>query len=263
MIDTGHHFVFIGGLHRSGTSLVHSLLRAHPQMSGFHATGAYQDEGQHLQTVYPSSRALSGPGRFGFHAEARMTETSPLAAPECVERLFAEWSVFWDLSKEILVEKSPPNLIRTRFLQAAFPRSSFIVMVRHPLIVSLATRKWARWQTLGSLLDHWFRCYEIFLADAPHINALRVWKYEELSASPSRVTTDLARFLKVDDRFDPSSVDPGRSSNYVDAWLGLRNRFPHRVYAERLIRRFEEKANRFGYSLEQLDRSEPLELRQP
>ena len=45
--------VFVGGLHRSGTSLVHRCLASHPAVSGFSDTGVPEDEGQHLQTVYP------------------------------------------------------------------------------------------------------------------------------------------------------------------------------------------------------------------
>jgi len=43
--------VFVAGLHRSGTSLVHRCLAAHPDVSGFADTGVPEDEGQHLQTV--------------------------------------------------------------------------------------------------------------------------------------------------------------------------------------------------------------------
>ena len=46
--------VFVGGLHRSGTSLVHRCLALHPAVSGFSGTGVPEDEGQHLQTVYPA-----------------------------------------------------------------------------------------------------------------------------------------------------------------------------------------------------------------
>ena len=78
-----HTFVFVGGLHRSGTTLLAPLPgRAPAMVSGFSGTGAREDEGQHLQTVYRPGRAHGGPGRFGFDPEAHLTETSPLVTDE-------------------------------------------------------------------------------------------------------------------------------------------------------------------------------------
>ncbi len=57
-----HQMVFIGGLHRSGTSLVHEILRGSPEATGFTGTGFPQDEGQFLQTVYPRASEFGGPG---------------------------------------------------------------------------------------------------------------------------------------------------------------------------------------------------------
>ena len=39
------------------------------------------------------------------------------------------------MSEPVLVEKSPPNLVRTRFLQALFPDARQIVVTRHPIAV--------------------------------------------------------------------------------------------------------------------------------
>ena len=116
-----HRLLFVGGLHRSGTTLLADLIAAHPLTSGFANTGVPADEGQHLQDVYPTARAFGGPGRFGLAAGAHMTETHELVSPGSRARLLAAWEPHWDLAKTVLVEKSPPNLIRTRFLQGALP----------------------------------------------------------------------------------------------------------------------------------------------
>ena len=36
----------------------------------------------------------------------------------------------------MLVEKSPPNIVRMRYLQALFPRASFVMILRHPVVVA-------------------------------------------------------------------------------------------------------------------------------
>src|SRR6202035_1163535 len=100
-----HKLVFLAGLHRSGTTLRARLLAAHPLISGFSGTGAPADEGQHLQTVYPSDHEYGRPGRFGFAPEMHLTESSPLVSEQSAERLWEEWSLHWDLSRPLLLEK--------------------------------------------------------------------------------------------------------------------------------------------------------------
>src|SRR5579862_5824222 len=158
-VAIGSRMVFICGLHRSGTSLIHRCMGDHPDISAFADTGAPEDEGQHLQSVYPTARAHGGPGRFGLDADSHLTETSPLVTDANRRRLLEEWLPHWDLSRRLLVEKSPPNLVRIRFLRALFPGSRFIVITRHPAVIACATQRSAI-TTLTSLVHHWVVCHE-------------------------------------------------------------------------------------------------------
>ena len=188
----GHRFVFLAGLHRSGTTLLARLLAAHPQVSGFSGTGAPADEGQHLQRVYPSDHEYGRPGRFGFAPEMHLTESSPLLSEESARTLWEEWSPHWDLSSSMLLEKSPPNLLKTRFLQALFPASSFVVVVRHPIPVSLATARWRRTRRFHRLLSQ-PAVGEQRTADDPTATASRPHRWSA-SPKPGPVrTTQIAR----------------------------------------------------------------------
>jgi len=256
---TDQRLVFVGGLHRSGTTPLARCLAAHPQVSGFHGTGVHEDEGQHLQTVYPPARAHGGPGRFARRPAAHLTEASPLLTPDTAARLLAQWRPHWDLSKPVLVEKSPPNLIMARFLQAAFPDARFVMVVRHPAIVSLSTRKWARLRSLGALLDHWFQAHRLFEQDAAHLRRLLVVKYEQLVAAPEQTLAEIAGFLGLDGEIPAGGIDRRRSAGYEHQWRELqaggrwrRERF------RALCRRHEPAANHFGYSLLDLDRADPF-----
>jgi hypothetical protein len=255
-IDSGR-LVFVAGLHRSGTTPLARLLSTHPDVSGFTDTGAKEDEGQHLQDVYPAARAYGGAGRFALDPRAHLTERSPLASRVNAHRLLEGWAPHWDLDRRLLVEKSPPNLVMTRFLQALFPDARFVVVVRHPVVVSLSTQKWAGPTTgLGDLLDHWFRAHETFLDDAARLRHVHLVRYEDLVAEPSRTMAGVADFLGLDTRFDTTAVDGSRSDGYLAAWGELLHSGSpvtrHRV--ERLRERYADRMARFGYDFDDLRR---------
>src|ERR1700720_4448908 len=154
-------YVFVCGLQRSGTSVLGRNVARLVNCTGFKNTGVLMDEGQFLQDVYPIDGEFGGAGRFGFDPRAHRTETSDLLTAENIARLRASWHAHWDGSKSICVEKTPANLLMTRFLQAAFPNSYFIVMRRHPVAASIATHRWkVSISSLYRLFEHWLHCHE-------------------------------------------------------------------------------------------------------
>jgi hypothetical protein len=243
--------VFMGGLHRSGTSLLFRLLRQHPLVSGFQGTGSPEDEGQHLQNVYQPAKVLGGEGRFGFHPGAHLVEPAPEFAQAKAAALLDQWGRYWDLQCPVLVEKSPPNLVRMRFLQSLFPGASFVVIIRHPLEVALAERKRVGRQPVWSLLRHWFACHDTFSLDAPHIDRLLSLRYEDLLTEPEGTLERLLTFLQLPPApgLSAREVTTGASDRYRVEWERLSSRPFYRPYAALVARRFEADANRHGYSI--------------
>lgn len=234
--------LFVGGLHRSGTTLLASLLRSHPLISGFEGTGFPEDEGQHLQTVLPTDEHHGGPGRFAFTPDAHLTEDSSYATTSTSRAVFAQWSRYWDLSRPILLEKSPSNLLRFRLLQALFPGASFILMMRDPVPVTMSTRKWTPAASHRQLVQHWLRAHELAFADSEYLDHFTWVRYEDLVAAPDATMERLAAFLDLPARFDTGATSGSMSLGYQLQWASSVD------FSE--IGDLESSVNRYGYSLE-------------
>ena len=214
-------FVFIGGLHRSGTSILHRLLCEHPDTSGFEETGVPEDEGQHLQSVFEPAYIHGGPGEFAFHSEAHLTEESSLISTANRDRLLCEWGAYYDLERPVLLEKSPPNLIRSRFLRRMLPGSKFVFIVRHPIAVALATEKWSD-NSIADLILHWHRAYSIMLRDIENTGDCLVMRYEDLVKTPADCLERVCRLAGLQP-FEPAESVVDHNQKYFLEW---RRRYP-------------------------------------
>ena len=214
-----YRYVFVCGLQRSGTSVLGRNVARLENCTRFKDTGVLEDEGQYLQDVYPSDREYGGTGRYGFDRRAHLTEASDLLTPENIGKLQQSWHSHWDPRKTICVEKTPANLLMTRFLQAAFPNSYFVVIKRHPVAVSLATQRWkVSITSLHSLFEHWLLCHEVFEQDKKYLKHVYELKYEEYIENSARCHEEIAAFLGT--RLPtPARED---SFRYVTRWDGQR-----------------------------------------
>jgi len=273
--DTSNYkYVFVCGLHRSGTGMLARNIARLEDCTGFQNTGVLQDEGQYLQDVYPPDREYGGVGAFGFDPRAHVTETSDLLTRENIATLRASWHAYWDNSKTIFVEKTPANLLMTRFLQAGFPNSHFVVIKRHPIPVGMAAQKWkVNVKSLHTMFEHWLHCHGLYEQDKEYLKHLYELKYEDYVENPDKYHAELATFIgtRVPERpkkdrsrtvlqwpnpyglcvpertMEKASAD--YNQKYFDRWYHLLRNSPLKGYYRYLAWKYEPKFATYGYSL--------------
>jgi len=243
--------------------MLYRYLGEHPAVSALEGTPRPANEGQHNQSVYPADDHHSKAGRFAMRPEARLTECSPLVTDENRRRLYEEWSRYWDTSTPYLMEKSPPNLIRMRFLQALFPESYFLVIMRHPIAVTLATSKWGNVKP-HRLMQHWIRAHELMAADVPHVRRVHVLRYEDLVSDPDTELSRAFSFLGLPDHgggrerseglnsdnfMDDRTLRTGVNDRYFELWRTRRRDVVRQVYYDAVELRYQRPVRRFGYDL--------------
>ncbi len=241
--------VFVCGLHRSGTTPLARSIAKLTNATSFENTGVVMDEGQFLQDVYPPDIAYGSVGRFGFASQAHLTEQSPLLTKTNIARLHENWEAHWDLNKAIRIEKTPGNLLMTRFLQAAFENAYFVVIKRHPVPVSLASQRKSR-IPLHLLFEHWLRCYAIFDEDKGSLDHLYELRYEDYINDPERHLSAIAEMLGT----ECSPVSNERAADfynrkYLDRWTYLLQRSWSRAYYRHVAKTYEAKFAPHGYSV--------------
>lgn len=190
----GH--VFICGLHRSGTSMVEAQLHARCDVAVLRANVS-ENEGQHLQDVYPRGLDHGGPGKFAFSPAMHGQAVAPDQAAGLRDRLLRCWTPWVEGQSNVLLEKSPPNLVRIPCLRSVFPGAKFVIVTREPRVVAAATTKWAR-MSVPELVFHWQVAHQAAAAamgpDCAHI------RYEELCETPKKVIGRVIAALGLPER---------------------------------------------------------------
>lgn len=125
IVDAGRpQLDFIASHHKTGTTLLKSILPEHPDVSSFKSTRVPSDEGQHLHSIIKPANFYGGPERYFSDLAFHLNEKHPTATEQTAIAIENQWLPYHDVSKLVFLEKSPPNLVQTRFLKAYFQLAS-------------------------------------------------------------------------------------------------------------------------------------------
>lgn len=207
---TGHlpHF-FVVGAPRSGTTLVRSMLRGHPeieipgetnflprliQLERFWWRRGRLDVALFQRLAFANGRLLLNGLRPDDVVQA-FDRRPPRAPTEAITMLFSCMSH----GEFRIGDKTPLYVEHVPLLARYFPSSRFIVVTRHPLdvAVSLCEQPWGPDSTI--LGAHWWaKSMGKLDTDALDGDRLSVCRLEDLVSNPEKKLTELCHFLGLE-----------------------------------------------------------------
>jgi len=211
-------WVFVVGCYNSGTTLLRKILGSHPQINALSA------EGQYLTDQLPSDHEI-GLSRMWVKREDIYRLTEMDEGPD-VTRIKKEWGMRLEGSGSLILDQTPANAARTRWIQKNFNNSYFIGMIRDGYAVSEGISRKANpvhskngW-SLKDAAYQWSRSNEILLEDSDRLDNFAWCKYEDLTENPSVEIKRLTSFLGITD-IDQSALK--RSWSVHERDTGIRN----------------------------------------
>jgi len=219
-------YIFIGGYHHSGTSVMERLLSSQQ-----HSTGLFVD----LTLVNDTSscdkvssldkRKCIAPEREGefvtkeffnyyIHRKTMCARHAQQLWGQCASKLqlteeditklphgpiafrrqlLQDWSAFWDVpNNQYLVEKDIANIVKSRFLQALFgsTRTAFVFAIRHPLY---SCRNFKC--NLSAHVQAWLDVHKMLLRDTSYLSNFIIYHHEGLLEAPKKLTEQIRSLL--------------------------------------------------------------------
>lgn len=202
-----HRFLHVHGLKHSGTGIVRlAVANAWPQASLLNCSTSclFESEGQHEQSVWSPLRERTSkicwppslfPNQTGTSAAAGRVVGPPRRfshyfCPGLLHgltsskgaQLWADWSARWDLSRELLVQKTPS--IDLLLLDRLLPRSHHLVVLRHPF--GHRTSKGPLCDTALCRLETWLAAWAYVLRQLHALERYAVVRFESAVLKPTQ-----------------------------------------------------------------------------
>jgi hypothetical protein len=127
-------------------------------------------------------------------------------------RIKEVWDSYWDQNKPLLVEKSPPNIIRTTEIVEHFRPVYFLLMVRNPYAHCEGLIRRNNW-TANKAAEFAVRCLRQQAENTNKLNNAICFTYEKLTENPELICREIQSLLpeigelKHDQSFKVHSID--------------------------------------------------------
>lgn len=147
-----------------------------------------------LQTS-PVVSAMPKEGQFMPEVRGIMrNQPYDLARPMPWDRIRGVWEHHWNMKKPILLEKSPPNLMRAFEIEEEFEPTRFVSMIRNPYAACEGIYR-RNDKSLQDSIDFWVRLAKFQKKNIEGLESVVHFSYEQLVSEPHLVKDRLLEFL--------------------------------------------------------------------
>lgn len=226
------YHVFITGAPRSGSTLIKTILTAHPKFAScdYESTGVFK-----LRNIYEYKNGEIENGWISISGDSCNNIV------QFYDRLAANLLQYY--KGEYFVDKIWPTKYRLKFVENKFPNARWIHIVRDgrdSYCSALNHPNVPQSETVIEYSKYWKLCNELIEQEVSYKKKFMV-RYEDLTLNPTLEIRKMMDFLKVS--FDPAQLSPAQSKRIPS----IHKRNYHHKLAKPIdtasVRRFEEDMN--------------------
>ena len=179
----GHRWVFIIGSTNSGSTLLQDILSGHPEISGMRGEGQYR-----TRALVRDENRLFGMQKDDFI----LTEVDD----GNYLRVYYDWYFETKGDRKILLEKTPVNSMRMRWLQHWFSPAQFIVIARSPYgVCEGMARKTG--VSIAEAAENWRIVYQTILDSFEYVDSHLMITYDDLTDETDTTLEKIGGFLSL------------------------------------------------------------------
>ena len=166
------------------------------------------------------------------------------------------WHRYWDGSKSILLEKSPPNIIRTNEIENNFTPIKYLAMVRNPYAhIESQIRRTNR--SVEKAAEFTINCYEYQKYNIERFkNKILFFTYEDLTNRPNYKKNEIIEFipdltkLNINKKFEDHTKRTNNKNitNLNDSKISKLTREQKNIINKTLLTR-KDLLDYFGYDI--------------
>ena len=121
-----------------------------------------------------------------------------------------KWDEDWDYNKPVLLEKSPPHLVRASQLEGHFPGSYFITMIRNPYAFCESIKRrygnkkfFFKRFSYFNIAKFWTICARYQISNIKCLKNSIHFSYEELVNDPQQICRQIINFVPELEELNP------------------------------------------------------------